>query len=149
MLLPTITTTAAATATGVGAGYAQFAASLGIEAYKVKRLFLQANNLAQLRHVFTYEEGDANGNKERRAIVLPMKIMRDTPALDVDLKDKPLLLDGDSGLSFDLNPNERLLLLLDVEKVSPTLSLPGEAMNETVAAALSLPAFFADYTQSL
>lgn len=146
MLSPTISQVIPVTATGVGVGYDQFAASLGADAYRVDRLFLQATSLAQLRQVFTYFAKDANGEKTQRAIVPLASTSRDIPAMDIDLAKAPLVLDGRSGLHFELAPNERLMLLLTADAVKRAAALPGAGLFAIVAR--SLPAF-SDYTDSL
>jgi hypothetical protein len=96
--------------------YQEFLNILGIEVFAINTLILESTRFDQLRQSYTYNIFDANGVESQEIIKPRPDPYQKQPTMYLSLKDKQFILNGQSSLSFNILPNESLLLEFDSEE---------------------------------
>lgn len=98
--------------------YQEFLNSLSQWNYQVKELYIRATTNDQLSQSIKYNIYDTTGGQFNTVVTIEVDPYQYQSAQVIDLKDKGILLNGQSSLSFNLLPNETVKLVLYTNVVS-------------------------------
>ena len=96
------------TITLTGITYNQFLQSLGSDVYNAYTLYLASQNAAQLTNPLTFFILDANGNKNYETLPPTIDPYQFVNAIFYNPEKGLVILNGNSGLTFDVLPNTSL-----------------------------------------
>jgi hypothetical protein len=100
--------------------------SMGSWVYKIKTMYLKTNQLEQLSNPILFNEYDVNGTRQSFFQVMPADPYQFQTALNFDLVMNDVVLNGRTTLSFTINPNEVVFLVVRTEALTNKLYLQGK-----------------------
>jgi hypothetical protein len=100
--------------------------SMGSWVYKIKTMYLKANQLVQFTNPLLFNEYDVNGTRQSFFQVMPVDPYQYQTALNFDLVMDDVVLNGRTTLSTTLNPNEIVFLVIRTEALTNRLYLQGK-----------------------
>jgi hypothetical protein len=99
-----------------GFTYEQFLNSLGSNVFRVLEMYLTASSLPQLNQAISYNISDASGKDASEVITLDIDPYQKVSAFSKDLRDRNIILNGQSSLSFNILAGESLMIQLRSEQ---------------------------------
>jgi hypothetical protein len=100
--------------------------SMGSWVYKIKTMYLKANQLVQFTNPLLFNEYDVNGTRQSFFQVMPVDPYQFQTALNFDLVMNDVVLNGRTTLSNTLNPNEIIFLVIRTEAMTNRMYLQGK-----------------------
>ncbi len=98
--------------------YNEFLNSLGILFFSVNAIFIEANSTSQVRKKITYNIVESGGNAYQVTLTPAIDPNQNQPALLLENKIGPIILNGMSELTFDILPNETVYLTMCMDRRS-------------------------------
>jgi len=97
-------TTPAVVATGTNVTYDEIKRSLGDYVYFVNKVYLNSNNLNQIKGVVRFQHYEVNGNQRVESLTPNVDPYQTQKSLFYEIKDFDVVLDGQSNFKFKLEP---------------------------------------------
>lgn len=154
-ITPTITIQSTPGLQVSGAGgitYAQILNELGYSVFWVSNLYYYSSSLLQFGNPLQYLIYDSNGNQKQNIDVTLVSVNQFLPVMIVKMDgDRPLLINGSSKLSFNINPGVSIQFLFYNKRIRNTNPLDAWLPDnfKKLQAAMDIPDFFEDYNDRL
>ena len=96
--------------------YQEFIQSLGQYAYWIKQYYLGAGSSQQLLQPMYYTHNDATGESTSEVMINALDPYQAESTIVMDMRDRSLILDGNSSISFTLMQGQQLLISMLVRQ---------------------------------
>lgn len=104
--------------------YGQILQSLAGTTYEIFNIYLKANSNSQILQPLIMNKKNAEGNIEKYNLVTFVDPNQFNPALNIDISNKRLILDGLNNINYTALPGETIFMFLDVIQAQNTDLLP-------------------------
>jgi len=104
--------------------YNTLQSSLGYTLYKLFKLYIKTNNIGQLSQNLLFSKYDVTGLISKEVITIAIDPYQIQSALNLDLKRKNIILDGNWYYFLPLLPLQTVIMIFDVYEFSTTDLLP-------------------------
>lgn len=145
------TTPAVIISTGSNLTYQQIQNSLGSDVYWANEVYIWADIYQQVTGVAQFNHYDANGEQRFVSLTPVFDPYQQQPALYYDLNKFKVIIDGNSGIKFNLLPNVYLQLTFYCKRLSnrQMLDLNNIDNFRQLEESEGIPNFFEDYNRML
>lgn len=152
-LTPTIInhTTPAVSVVASNVTYGEIKRSLGDYVYYVERVYLFSNTLNQIKGVVKYQIYDVNGHQSVQSLTPTVDPYQTQNSLFYSVKDKDVILNGQSNFQFNLLPNATLKIEFFTFRLAKRDALDAITPNnfKTLESAMGDYTFFEDWAPQL
>lgn len=144
-------TTPAVSVVGGNVTYGELRQSLGDYVYLVESVYLYSTNIQQIGGVVKFQIYNVDGNKGVESLTPTIDPYQDQNSLFYSLKQRDVILNGQSNLSFNLLPNVYLKLEFFTNRVAKRDALDILYPNNftTLESAMGKYTFFEDWQPKL
>jgi|LakMenEpi03Aug12_1017415.scaffolds.fasta_scaffold04047_1 hypothetical protein len=119
--------------------YSQITQSAGSFIYAIDKIYMSANSGSQLIEPLVFTQYDVNGNIESRNQIQTIDPYQYQNSIFLNFNQKNIYLNGRNNFTFNILPNENILLVFSSEELSNKDFLePTNFFNDD---------FFSDYTE--
>jgi hypothetical protein len=150
---PTIinNTTPAVSVVGGNVTYGELRQSLGDYVYLVESVYLYSTNIQQIGGVVKFQIYNVDGNKGVESLTPTIDPYQDQNSLFYNVRERDVILNGQSNFNFNLLPNVYLKLEFFTNRVAKKDALDIMYPNnfKTLESAMGKYTFFEDWTPKL
>ena len=125
--------------------YGEINNSIGTYVYGMISLYMNASSFDQFNNNIQVVTVDSNGNAKQTSLILPIDPFQSAPSYLLDLKDKGVVVDGNTFFQITLNALENVLIQMKTVEIKFKDFQKGKDPFKTQEFLLDKSDFFKEY----